>query len=423
MIQPDDEHDEQNAVAPVRKFLASAVAPLPPLPRAPRALRYLPHALTGAVAVLLFLADRHELEDFYRLGTTTAVMVAAGDATALVLALYAPMPAWLASLALCAATATQLHVTQWPWPALLAHAGILLLLSLRLRARTVMLAWALTAAVTLALPAAGPGVPESPHTTYRNVTLGIFTAAAVTGTLLRSRREAHTEALRQAAAGAEERARRAVLEERTRIARELHDVIAHHMSVISIQAQVASRQLKDPQPEVLDNLAAIRGGAVEALGELRRVLALLRAEDADDDTPYTPQPTLTDLDRLTDTVRATGTTVTTETTGTARPLPPGVELSAYRIVQEALSNALRHAPGATVLVRLDYATDTLTIQVTNTAPAHAARPTPGAGHGLLGMRERAAMLGGRLTAQPGPDGSYSVTAILPAAPAPYRDHM
>ncbi|MEU4134421.1 sensor histidine kinase [Streptomyces wuyuanensis] len=409
--------DAAMAQPAARRILALTVAPLPPLAGAPRALRYLPHVLTVAAAVLLFLAGWPQLENFDHLGAATAVAVAAADAAALVLALYAPGSACLGSLALCAATATQLHVTQWLWPAMLAHAGILLLLCLRVRARTTLLAWALTAAVTLALPTAGPGIPESPHHTYRNVALGIFTAAAVAGALLRSRREAHTEALRQATATADERARRTVLEERTRIARELHDVIAHHMSVISIQAQVATRQLKDPPPELLDSLAAIRGGAVEALGELRRVLALLRAEDTDDETPYTPQPTLAQLDQLTETVRATGTTLTTENTGTPRPLPPSVELSAYRITQEALSNALRHAPGAAVHIRLDYTSDTLTIQVTNTAPAHPTRPVPGAGHGLLGMRERTAMLGGQLTTQPGPGGSYTVTAVLPAAPA------
>ncbi|MGP3691222.1 sensor histidine kinase [Streptomyces sp. IBSNAI002] len=415
------DRDTAMAQPDARGILALAVAPLPSRAQAPWALRYLPHVLTAIAAVLLFLAGWPELEDFYHVGAAAAAVVAAADAAALVLALYAPVPAWLLSLGLCAVTATQLHVTQWPWPTLLAHAGILLLLCLRVRVRTALLVWASTAAVTLALPTAGPGFPEAPHHTYRNVTLGIFTAAAVAGALLRSRREAHNEALQQATASAGERARRAVLEERTRIARELHDVIAHHMSVISIQAQVATRQLKDPPPELMDSLAAIRGGALEALGELRRVLALLRAEDADDETPYTPQPTLAQLDQLTETVRATGTTLTTETTGTVRRLPPGVELSAYRIVQEALSNALRHAPGSAVHVRLDYTGDALTIRVTNTAPAHPTRPVPGAGHGLLGMRERTAMLGGRLTTQPGPDGSYTVTAVLPAAPAPYRD--
>ncbi|RSS64836.1 sensor histidine kinase [Streptomyces sp. WAC06614] len=378
-------------------------------------MRYLPHALVLAAAALVLLTGGKELAIYYRVDA--AAPIAAAYAAALALALYVPGPAWLFSLTVCAVTSFLLHLTQWPWPALYAHAGVLFLLSLRVRARTASVALALSVALTLALPLAGPGVPAVSDFSYGYSSAGLFVVVVVTGVLLRSRREAHSEALRQAAATAEERARRTVLEERGRIARELHDVVAHHMSVVSIQAQVASRVLEDPPPALLDSLSAIRAGTVEALGELRHVLALLRAEDSDDDTPYTPQPTLAQLGQLTDTVRATGTTVTTETTGTPRPLTSGVELSAYRIVQEALSNALRHSPGAAVHVHLAYASDRLTVEVTNTAPGRATRPVPGAGHGLLGMRERTTMLGGRLAAHPTEDGGYAVTATLPAEAA------
>ncbi|MFE5540975.1 sensor histidine kinase [Streptomyces sp. NPDC056519] len=401
----------------MRELITFTAAPLPPTRASVRAVRYLPHTLTVVLAILLYLAGEGELRDPHHVAAATAV--AAAEAAALVLALYAPVPAWWCSIASCAAAALLLHDAPWSWPAMLAHTGVLFLLSLRVRASTALLALGISAAATLVLPLIGSGdVPRTPYEIYRDVALGVFTAAVLVGTILRSRREAHAEALRQAAATAAERARRTVLEERSRIARELHDVIAHHMSVISIQAQVASRLLEDPPPELLENLAGIRGNAVEALGELRSVLALLRTEDSEDDAPYAPQPTLAELDRLTDTVRGTGTTVSTETTGTPRPLAPGVELSAYRIIQEALSNALRHAPGAAVKLRLDYSSAELAIEVTNTAPAQPVPPSHGAGLGLLGMRERTAMLGGHLTAQPTPDGGYTLTATLPATPAP-----
>ncbi|MEU6709562.1 hypothetical protein [Streptomyces wuyuanensis] len=171
------------ASAPARELLAFTAAPLPPLPRPPR---YLPHALIVVAAVLLFLAGGPDLINFYDLNTATALVVAAASAATLVLALYAPAPAWWCSIALCATTATTLHFTQWPWPALLAHAGVLLLLSLRVGARTALLALILTGVVTVVLPLAGPGVPEAPLNTYRNLSLVVFTAATTTGTLVRA---------------------------------------------------------------------------------------------------------------------------------------------------------------------------------------------------------------------------------------------
>jgi signal transduction histidine kinase len=156
---------------------------------------------------------------------------------------------------------------------------------------------------------------------------------------------------------------------------------------------------------------------VEALAELRRVLGVLRAEDAAaDGVRHAPQPTLARLDELVDKIRGAGLTVATETLGAPRALPPGVELSAFRIVQEALSNALRHAPGTSVRVTLGYRPAGLTLRITNTPPDKPSAPTTEPGHGLLGMRERAAMLGGELATGPTPEGGWEVTAALPTAP-------
>jgi signal transduction histidine kinase len=223
---------------------------------------------------------------------------------------------------------------------------------------------------------------------------------------------------------------RALLEERQRIARELHDVVAHHMSVIAIQAEAAPYKAADPPEELVESFAGIRASALSGLIELRRVLGVLRSETPD----TTPTPGLDDLEGLLESARSGGVKITSDTTGTPRPLPEGVDLSAYRIVQEALSNAMRHAPGATVQVRLFYGEAALVIEVRNTngaAGAQAARDRDsalarGSGHGIIGMRERASMLGGHLSAGLTVQDEWLVTAALPldaetALPEPLKD--
>jgi signal transduction histidine kinase len=214
---------------------------------------------------------------------------------------------------------------------------------------------------------------------------------------------------------------RALLQERQRIARELHDVVAHHMSVIAIQAEAGPYKTADPPPELVESFREIRASALSGLSELRRVLGVLRSDRPD----TMPQPGLEDLPSLLDSARAGGVTVTTDVAGTSRPLPDGVNLSAYRIVQEALSNAMRHAPGSTVQVRLFYGEAALVIEIRNdrgTNDARADRAAPeqdpwagldGGGHGIIGMRERAAMLGGHLQAGPTANDEFLVTAALP----------
>jgi signal transduction histidine kinase len=207
---------------------------------------------------------------------------------------------------------------------------------------------------------------------------------------------------------------RALLEERQRIARELHDVVAHHMSVIAIQAEAAPYKTADPAPELVESFGEIRASALAGLTELRRVLGVLRTGE-----PGTaPHPGLADLEGLLDSARSGGVSVTVTCSGEPVTLPEGVDLSAYRIVQEALSNAMRHAPGSHVRLHVAYQPDNLALEIRNDAPAlvasggHAA----GGGHGLVGMRERAAMLGGSLDAGPTGDGGFRVAAVLPVSP-------
>jgi signal transduction histidine kinase len=212
---------------------------------------------------------------------------------------------------------------------------------------------------------------------------------------------------------------RALLEERQRIARELHDVVAHHMSVIAIQAEAAPYKTPDPPRELVESLTDIRASALAGLDELRRLLGVLRSDGPD----IAPQPGLDDLPGLLESARNGGITVTAELSGQPRAMPQGVDLSAYRIVQEALSNALRHAPGSTVRVGLAYRARELEIRVRDDAQGAGTRAAwdrgPGAarshrgGHGIIGMRERAAMLGGQLDAGPAEDGGFLFTAVLP----------
>jgi signal transduction histidine kinase len=226
------------------------------------------------------------------------------------------------------------------------------------------------------------------------------------------RSEARGRLAEQELVSATERARRATLEERTRIARELHDVVAHHMSVIAIQAQAALYRVPDLPAELATSFTTIRTNALQALTELRRVLGVLRADDSGDTRP---QPTLANINDLVGNVRATGATVASAVRGSPRQLPPGVELSAYRIVQEALSNAIRHAPGAEIRVEIAYRPTDLMIRVVNGAPHGKPSGSTGPGHGVPGMRERAAMLGGELSAGLQPCGGYELTAVLPIA--------
>ena len=296
----------------------------------------------------------------------------------------------------------------WAEPSLLVHLGVLALVGLQARPRVLVELWLLTLGAGAILVQRMPGLNASPDlaemTTLSAVVL--LAAGALAGRRETQRRLAEQERISDA-----ERTRRALLEERARIARELHDVVAHHMSVIAIQAEAAPYRVPDPPEELARSFATIRATATAGLAELRRVVGVLRAEGADDDTG--PQPTLERLDELAAAVEGAGLDVTVEVNGTPRPLPAGVELSAYRIIQEALSNAVRHAPGSQVRVELGYRPAALVLRVVNGLARSQPVSSPAPGHGVVGMRERAAMLGGELTAEPRPDGGYAVTAVLP----------
>ncbi|MDT0267252.1 histidine kinase [Streptomyces sp. DSM 44915] len=390
----------------MHELISFRARPLPSLAW-PRWLGRSPHVLAVLAAVSLSLTG----------ADTVARLLAIAHAATLVVALRWPVTAWWLSLGFVVGIAVghpPSHDNQlWAW---LVQASVVLLLALRLPPLVAAVAAGAGPLAAVALKWAGAGVGS-----WRLVLASavLSAVALLLGVLARERRRDRERLAEQIAATARERALRTVWEERARIARELHDVVAHHMSVIALQAEAAPHRTPDPPPVLVDRFGTIRTTALEGLAELRRLLGLLRPEGVTGPAGSTaPQPSLGQLDALTEQVRAAGGNVRVRVEGRARPLPPGVELSAYRIVQEALSNVLRHAPGAEAGVVIGYRRATLTVRVRNGAAAGSpAVPSPGAGHGITGMRERAAMLGGELAAGPVPGGGYEVSAVLPVPAA------
>ncbi|MFD4571636.1 histidine kinase [Streptomyces sp. NPDC058417] len=308
----------------------------------------------------------------------------------------------------------------WPWMAgsFISHLTVMVVVAIRTRPRTAAWMWLLTAAYGF--------VAETIFSVHQYGTtvapmLVCSALALLAVTVWHVRRQAEEEVTAQQTVTAHERSRRTLLEERTTIARELHDVVAHHMSVVAIQAEAAPYRVENPPPELEKAFATIRENAVAALTELRRVLGVVRAEDYE--APDTPQPTLAELDGLLANVREAGLPVEKTVIGGVRELPQGVELSAYRIVQEALSNTLRHAPGADARVEVAYVLGGLGLRIVNGPPPNPAllKPSPGAGHGITGMRERVTMLNGEMTSAPTADGGYEVAVFLPVAPSAVED--
>jgi signal transduction histidine kinase len=215
----------------------------------------------------------------------------------------------------------------------------------------------------------------------------------------------------------EELARRAVTEERLRLARELHDVVAHAMSVIAVQSGVGAHVADSRPEEVGKALAAIEATSRDALTELRRLLGVLR-QDGEPQASLTPAPGLADLDGLLAEVAKAGLAVKLRVEGRPAPLPAGLDLSAYRIIQEALTNVVKHAGPATAQVTIRYRDQEVTVEVTDDGRgvgAVAGDGRKGTGHGLIGMAERVAVFGGDLEVGPRPGGGFRVAARLPVA--------
>lgn len=245
---------------------------------------------------------------------------------------------------------------------------------------------------------------------------GFIAGAWTAGRVAYHRNRAAAEATERAdilAVGQEARAAEAVAAERARLARELHDVIAHNVSVMVVQAGAAEAVLRDRPDDARAALGRIQATGRQTIGELRRLLGILR--ERDDGGSTVPQPSLAELDRLVETVRASGLDVELRVEGTPAPLPRSVEGSAYRIVQEALTNVMKHASASRATIDVRYAPAMVEIEVADDGRGGAPN---GEGAGLLGMRERVHLLGGRLEHGPRPGGGFSVRASLPLERGP-----
>lgn len=288
---------------------------------------------------------------------------------------------------------------QWVW------IGALFLVCVRHDRWTTIWAWLATVLVMSTV------LPESSGTA--TTLLVTATAVAFIGDLVRTRRQVARSLEQQTERSELEKARRTVLEEKARIARDLHDVVAHHMSMVAVQAETAPYRLEDLPDDARLEFVAIGKSAREALNEVRGLLGVLRSEN--DDRRIAPQPTIGQIGDLVEAARRSGSSVRLEYRGDTRPVSALSNVTAYRIVQEALANAARHAPGTDVSVVVTYSTDRLAIRVHNRPPAELTTPGP-VGHGITGMRERAAAVGGMLRAGPTDDGGFEVAADLPVEP-------
>ncbi|WP_419999939.1 sensor histidine kinase [Streptomyces boninensis] len=381
-----------------------------------RWVRVLPWGLAFVLTVALLPTTIQVLSVEYGLNAVAASALAVAQAAPLLLAVVRPLQAWYVIFAADIAGAIALlgvdfdarHL--WPFPvmAIVGYVGLCLALGLRESRRTLVLVWLATAAANVGLGFAAPNGWNA-----KNALLTILGGVALLlGAALRERYEAQRRLAVQESISEAERGRRTLLEERARIARELHDVVAHHMSVITVQAGTVAYRHDDVPPDMKDEFTSIATTARESLGEMRRLLGVLRNEEAHGD--LAPQPDLTRIWQLAEaTVRAG---VPVEFTPCDAEVPEAVGLSAYRIVQEALANVVRHAPGASTRVSVAADGERLTVLVVNgpaPQPPDAPLEEGGTGHGLVGMRERVRLADGSLDVGPLPDGGFQVRAQFP----------
>lgn len=299
----------------------------------------------------------------------------------------------------------------WPWgpPQVIALLAAYCLVAVRQRRAALWWMWALSL-----IPWSVWLIRDIPDLNGPASATMVFTVAAIAVDSIGSRLRTQRALTAQTEHADAERARRAVLEERTRIARELHDVVAHHLSLIAVQAESAIYRLDELPEPARDEFSSLSEVAREALTEMRRLLGVLREDQPAD---LAPHPQLADLPLLVDTARRAGVEIELSVPAELGKVPAGVGVCAYRIVQESLSNASQHAPGAAVTVSVGHDAGAVQLWVVNGPGTTATRSGHGRGrdrgHGLTGMRERVALLGGSLSAEPTSAGGFVVRAVLP----------
>lgn len=372
-------------------------------------------AALGVVALLVLTVM--DLGQHYEVQLGAVLALAMARALALGLAWLRPRAALLVSLittAITAAVTTPVSSSEpWPWgtTAAFGHAFVVAIVGARGLGRREQIGWwVATQAVGVVAVELAPD-----RGSWRGlITMAILSAVAiVVGDLIHTRGQTNRRLAEQETITKVERAERERLQERARIARELHDVVAHHLSVVVVRADSAPHRLADVPEDVREEFTEIANAARVSLTEMRRVLRLLR--EPVEQPPMGelgPQPGLADLADLVESTRRAGADV--RLTGeVATGFDQTVELTAYRVVQEALSNAVRHAPHAVVEVSVKRSGGELEVTVHNTKPPGSPTPAPGSGHGLTGMRERVALVEGTVSAAPTPEGGYLVQAIIP----------
>lgn len=394
----DDAEQDAGVVAVVQRFRRL-------VPRTRRSQ----DGVIGVIAVALFVISWPTLFSTHDVPRSVAPAVAAFSVLPVLLIRASPLAAWgLTTLAAVAIRSVfdPLPDYNFPWQPthFLVLLATLVAVTLTCRWRQVLLVWL----ATVALVAVFMPVDLKPGWVF-GVTMVTATSALLRGLLLSRRQLARQEEVSEA-----ERARRAVLEERSRIARDLHDVVAHRMSMVVVQAQTASRRLDGVPPHVERELDAIGDQAREALNEVRGMLGVLRsdgqlAEDA-------PQPGLGDIERLLTSSRAAGVKLDWSVAGDPAGCSDAAGMVVYRILQESLANASSHAPGARVSAAIEYGDEAVTLSVLSGPATQDAEPRPAgrhAGAGIHGMVARARSIGGELDAGPTGDGGFAVRAVVP----------
>ncbi|WP_107422506.1 sensor histidine kinase [Streptomyces sp. CB02261] len=389
-----------------------------------RWVRALPYAVAVALVASLLPTTVHLLTGDYGVNGALAGAIGTAQTAPLILAVARPLQAWwiifaadvLGALVLLASDGPRAHL--WPWtpPAVVGYCALMIALGLRESRRALFGVWLATGAAGYVLEAFRPAGYTSVHT----LLLVLSGVLLLLTSAVRARGDVQRRLVEQETISEAERARRTLLEERARIARELHDVVAHHMSVITVQADSAPYRIPELPDAAREEFTSIAASARESLAEMRRLLSVLRSDGSEGERA--PQPGLDRVQQLVEATVRAGVPAELRLAADLGDVPQAVDLSAYRIVQEALANVVRHAPGASTRVSVRADGGWLTVLVVNgpsVEPGSSVeRGASGTGHGLVGMRERVRLTGGTLDTGPLPDGGFRVAARLPLTPDP-----